>query len=233
MAKAKIAAAAIGLSVGELADLMVDNGLTALPKTDGVTKRYTMEELGRHLWSEMQSGQRSERATWFAGLSEPQQNAIICVLRHHGFSCEAISNDFKIGITTVARIWSAYAADLGSQVVGIRLDTIAGQLQIVSERAQQMAQEAGDAATYWRIQKEMVACLQSLGIVERAIHRVEVTHRLGDDQKAEIERMLELESKKLIRREEIRKLTVTVEKPEPLPAEVATRDYDDEEDTDE
>ena len=51
----------------------------------------------------------------------------------------------------------------------------------------------------------MVKILQSLGIVDQAIHRVEVTHKLEDNKQAEIQAMLELEQKKNRRRIEIEK----------------------------
>lgn len=225
VALAEKAASSVGLSVSQLADLLVDNGLAAIPSVDGVTEKYTLEDLGKRLWSTMQEHPKSRRADWFSRLSNVQKTAIVVVLRDRGFASEAIARDFAIPTADVVRTWNAYAADLGAQVVGLRLDTIAGQLQLVAERCQQMASEKSDHNAVWRIQKELVGILQSIGIVEKAIHRVEVTHKMDDVQKAEIEALIALEAKKNKRADEIKRLEVTNEHGDPLPAEVRT-DYD-------
>ena len=65
---------------------------------------------------------------------------------------------------------------------------------------------------YFGVQERVVKILQSLGIVEQAMHRVEVTHKMEDQTKAEIEAMVELERKKQRRQEEMdRSHRITVE----------------------
>lgn len=210
MEKIKKAAGSIGLSVEELANLIVESGVSALPPSDGVTGTYTLVDLGSRLWATMQSSLQSERAGWFEGLSPTQKTAVIVTLRDRGFSSQAIAGDFKISVFDVTRTWNKHADDLGAQVVGIRLNTIAGNLQIVAERAQHMAVEKGDASALWRIQKEFTAVLQSLGITDRAIHKVEVTHKFDDQKKTELEGILELERKQARRAEEVKLIEATV-----------------------
>jgi hypothetical protein len=179
----------------------------------------------------MQTVPKSDRATWFSELVPMQKTSVIVVLRDHGFRTEVIARDLGVDPSDVMRTWNAYASQLGSQVIGIRLDTIAGQLQLASERAQHMATEQGDHSAYWRIEKEKVEILQSIGVVERAIHRTEVTHKIDDEQKAEIEALVALRNKQGQRKLEIGELTTEAAKGDAIPTEVIG-DYDAEDDED-
>lgn len=205
MATAQRAAEAVGMSVEELCDLLVDNGITAIPPENkaGVTQRYTLEDLGKRLRSELAGVGKTKRAEWFAGLSEPQKVAIIVNLRTAGYAPITIVNDLQCSESYVRKTYSEYATELGAQVVGIRLDTMVGQMQLACERAMEMASEAGDHSALWRIQKELVATLQTIGIVERAAHRVEVSHHLNDESREEIKQLVLLEEKKKQRSTEV------------------------------
>ena len=210
MIRIKRAANAAGMTPEELGDLLVDSGITALPPSDGITRRYTMEDAGLRLWSEMQGVRPSRRAEWFASLTPVGQTAVIVTLRDRGFSTHAIACDFKLDPMQVNRTFNKHADDLGAQVVGLRLSTIAGQMQLVAEKAIEMESEKGNGRAMWSIEKDRVAVLQSLGIVDTAVHRSEVTHKLDDAQKAEIQSLVELEQKKLTRREEIKQIEAEV-----------------------
>lgn len=203
-AMVQAAAAAAGLTVEQLAELMVDGGFTALPPTDELTQRYTLEDLGKRLWSEAQTMLRTKRGEWFHGLLPVQQKALIVMLRDRGFSSFAIANDFQLDPMDVTRTWNKHADELGSQVVGLRLNTIAGQMQLVAERAMEIEMEKGNGRAVWSIEKDRIAILQSLGIVEQAVHKSEVTHKLDDAARAEIQALVDLEQKKLAQRESIR-----------------------------
>lgn len=220
------AAAAAGLSVEQLADLVFESGVVPTPSSDGATVRYTLLDLGKRLWSTVQATPRSERAAWFEQLVPTQRTALIVALREQGYRSEVIARDFGISTMDVARTWNAYASELGSQVVGIRLDTIAGQVQLAAERAQQMAMEAGDHRGYWAVEKDRVAVLQSIGIVDQAIRRVEVKHKIDDEQRAEIERIAELRKKQDRRKVEILELDRKDQGGDELPTEL--QDDDDE-----
>lgn len=224
-AVAKKAAAAVGLDVESLANLMVDGGVTALPPSDGITGRYTLEDLGMRLWSQVQEQPKTERIQWYQKLLEPQQVAVIVVLRDRGYATTIIAQEFGIAPLEVTRVWNRYGAEMGAQVLGLRLDTIAGQLQVVKERVQQVAWEKQDGRTVWKVEMDFLKALQSLGIVDSAIHKVEHTHKFDDQQRAEVDAFLELEEKKRKRGEEIKQIEATVVAGDPLPE---MEDYDDE-----
>lgn len=199
------AAVAAGLeSIEQLADLVADSGALALPPTDGVSEVYTLEDLGVQMRSQLASVAPTERPTWFAGLVEPQQVALVSVLRARGYSSQVISNDFGIDPVAVNKIFARYADDLGAQVVNVRLNTLVGQMQLAAERASEGAMKKEDWGTYWRIQKETIAVLQSLGIVKKAIQKVEIAHTFDDQKSAELAAILDIERKQHTRREEIK-----------------------------
>lgn len=215
------AAKAVGLDVETLANLIVDSGITALPPSDGITGKYSLKDLGTRLWGTMQEYPKHLRAKWFHDLAKTQKTAVIVTLRDKGFATQVIADSFKIPQMHVLKVWNEHADNLGAQVVGLRLNTIAGNLQLVAERAQQGSMEKNDWATVWRIQKELTRAFADLGIVERSIHRVEVTHKFDEQKQSELDALLDLERKKLRRGEEI-KLIPAVEV-DPVPN---LEDYD-------
>lgn len=229
LAKLERAAAAAGCSVQELADLVFEAGVKPTPTTDGITQVYTLEDLGKRLWGTMQSVPKAERAAWFAQLVPTQQTAVVVVLRDQGFRTEVIARELQLNPLDVVRTWNAYAGQLGAQVVGIRLDTIAGQLQLAAERAQEMAIAKDDPKTFWSIEKDKVAVLQTLGVVDRAVQRIEHTHKIDDEQKAELERLAELRNKQGKRRIEVAELESSEQKGDAVPAEIPD-DYEDDDD---
>lgn len=226
-AQLEAAASAAGLTVEQLADLVFESGVVPPKAKDGVVDRYTLKELGERLWGALQTTPRDERAAWFAALVPVQQSAMIAVLRDHGFRSETIARDLGIGVDQVMRQWNIYAGRLGEQVVGIRLDTIAGQLQLASEKAQEMAIQAGDHRSYWQVEREKIEVLQSIGIVDKAINKTEVVHKIDDEQKQEIERLYKLRDKQQRRKIEVTELKQLEDKGESLPVEVQNVDYDD------
>lgn len=223
------AAAAANLTVQQLADLVFEAGVTPPKAPDGVVERYTLHDLGMRLWGSLQGVAKTERAAWFSELAPTQKAALIVTLRDQGFRTEVISKDLGMPPDEVLRTWNTYAGMIGAQVVGIRLDTIAGQLQMASERAQEMAIQDGNASTYWMIEKQKIELLQGLGIVDKAIQKVEHTHRIDDQQKAEIEELYKLRDKQTKRRIEISTHRKIEDKGDELPADVKI-DYDDEDD---
>jgi len=200
------AAASVGMSVEELADVLVDGGITALPPSDGITRTYTLEDLGRRLWAEMNSRPKSRRVEWFHNLTPAQRTAVVVVMRVDGFATSTISREFRIPERDIVAAFNAHADDLGAQVVGLRLNTIAGQMQLVYERAVEMEMRKGNGRAVWAIEKERVGVLQSLGIVDQAVHKSEVTHKFDEQTKAEIEALAELRNKQRIRAEEVKQI---------------------------
>jgi hypothetical protein len=210
-AKAKVASAAeaIGLTTEALVNLVADSGLLAMEPDDFITKTYTLRDLGYKLFVELSTVPEDGRAKWFKELAPQQQKAIVVTLRDRGFSSHNIGRSFNMKTVEINRWWNEYADDMGAQVVGTRLATIAGNLQLVAQRTQEMASDKANFAAMWRIQKEFTQLLQSMGIVDRAIHKVEHTLKVGDQQ-AEIDAMVDLEMKKKVRHEEMKRIEVEV-----------------------
>jgi|ERR671922_1163007 hypothetical protein len=207
--KLQAAAEAAGLTIAQLADLVRDSGALALPPEapDGITFTLTLGDLGQRMWGELQKIAVPERTAWFEKLLHPQQIALVTVLAEKGFRPEVIGRELGINPMRVREIKDTYADRVGAQVTQLRLSTIAGHVQLAAERAMSGLQKQEKWKEFWTIQKDMVGVLQSLGIVEQAIHRVEITHKTedGNAMKAEIDAMIELEKKKLARIEEIQR----------------------------
>jgi hypothetical protein len=195
-----------------LVNLVVDSGLLNMPPSDGVTRKYTLRDLGYKLWVEMSSFATTKRAEFYKDLSPAQQTALVVTLRDRGFASQTIASTFGLKAADVNRTWNEYADDLGAQVVGVRLSTIVGNLQLVADRAQEGAVQAEDFGLLWKIQKELTQQLQSVGIVDRAVHRVdhEHTHKMDEDQMREIDKLVDLREKKRLRGEELKHADATI-----------------------
>ena len=202
-ARLEAAAAHAGFAgVEELVNLVVDGGFVAMPPDDGVTETYSLEDLGEQMHAQMPP---TARAEWFAELVDTQKVALVSMLRARGYSSMVIARDFAVAELEVNRIYAKYADDLGAQVINVRLNTLVGNLQLAAERAGEGSMEKKDWGTYWRIQKEMIALLQSLGIVKQAIRKVEVAHKFDDQKQSELDALLELERKQVARTEELQR----------------------------
>lgn len=224
MARLKTAAEAAGVeTVEQLVDLVVDSGVSARPPVDHLTERFTLEDLGSRLWTVAATEPRTRRREWYAGLAPAQQVALVTTLRHRGLSSHAIGNDLGIEDTKVEKIYAEHATKMGSQVLGIRLDTLVGQMFAAKQRAQEISVAKGDSSAYWRIEKDYVGLLQDLGVVSRAIHRVEVVNKAEEVKAAQMKRLVDIAEKRATRKVEL--LTVEVEKVDPLP-EAIEADYE-------
>lgn len=222
LVKLREAADAIGMDVGDLIRLAVDNAPAALGDqrslaVPGLVGGPTLRELGKALWSRMQGVGRNDRPAWFKDLSEPQQIAVIVMLREQGYRTEVIAGDFGIATDLVHMHWQEHADKVGSTVLSQRLSTIAGSVQIAAERSQQGLMESEDWKGFWQVERDKVKVLQDLGIVDRAVHKVEVSHTFDGQKQAEIDAMLELERLKLKRTEEIKQAEARVLDGDPVP----------------
>lgn len=191
-------------------NLVADGGLLALPDSEGFADTYTLDELGKRMWGTMVEHPRSRRAAWFHGLLPAQQRALILALRSGGLTSQAIANELEVDGAEVRRMWNEYADSIGQQVVGLRLSVIAGEIQHASELAEEGLRKQGDWKGYWSIVSGKVDKWQSLGIVDRAAQRIEVTHDIGDAAKEELDRMLIVQEKERKRLEELKQIDVTV-----------------------
>ena len=236
------AAKAAGVSLRDLVHLAVDAGAAlSVPKKDSATERYTLEDLGRRMWTLVLTEiGPSERPEWFKGLAKTQQVALIVFLRDQGFSTATIARELDLSVSTVQSTWNRFADELGTQVVNVRLNTIVGDLQLAAERAGEGAMRKEDWSTYWRIQKELIGLLQDLGVVDRAIHRSEVEHvhkvegevehrvKFEQQASAEVDRIVALRLKQQRREEEIKQVDAEVINPaliDEIPHELQPKDH--------
>lgn len=202
------AARAVGLSVPQLVDLISDSGLMATPPPDGATEVLSLQDLGDRLHALSSAEPRGARAEWFASLLPRQQQALLTVLRERGYATAVIAQEYGIDPMQVVEAHNKFADNLGKNVVQVRMTTLAGQMTLAMERAQQGAMESKDWSTFWRIQKEAIGLLQSMGIVDRAAQKITIDQNVSigvEEKNAEIRRLIELERRGEARRLEIQR----------------------------
>lgn len=206
-AKLQRAAESIGVAVNQLVDLVIDSGAAGVPSNapDGITVTLTLRELGQRMWGELQKVAAPERSEWFQALLEPQKVALVVVLLDRGYRPEVVARELGISSATVRDWQFDYASRIGAQVTQLRLATIAGTVQLAAERAMEGLLKKEQYTAYFSVAERYVKILQSLGIVDQAIHRVEVTHKQGDSTQTEIQKMIEIEKKQQQRLLEIQK----------------------------
>jgi hypothetical protein len=211
----KEAAEAVGMDPKALAKLAIDAyGAKLVPKGDDT---ITRKELGLTLWRELQAIDKANRGDWYQKLADEQQVSLIVALRHEGYRSDVIARDLKISQYTVTELYNRYADTVGAQVSFIRINTILGIMTSDLELAQEGLRKDGDWGAFWRARKEYIKLLQDLGIVERAVQRIEVTHNFEQAKQAEIDSILELERKKKVRLEEIKRAEFTVTSDDRVP----------------
>ncbi len=196
------AAAAVGLDTQQLADLVIDSGILATPP-DGLTEVLSLADLGTRMTSRMGLLPSTARPEWFGELSPVQRASVVVSLRTNGCSTQALAQEFEVPAIDIQQVYNDHIDKVGQNTTNVRLTMIVGQMTVIAERAQQGSMAKNDWGTYWRIQKDLLAALQSLGIVDKAIHRVEVMHSLTDRTKENIERLASLRMKQETRRKEI------------------------------
>ncbi len=204
--KIEAAAGAVGLSTEDLVSLVSDSGLLAAKPPDEITEVLTLKDLGARLHNLSCTKSRGERASWFRGLVPTQQQALLTVLRERGYATATIAQEYDLDPMAVVAAHNKFADQLGKNVINIRLSTLAGHMMLAAERAQQGAMEASDWSTFWRIQKEVVGLLQSMGIVERAAQKIEVDSHISvgvEEKQAELDKILRLAAQGERRRLEI------------------------------
>jgi hypothetical protein len=203
------AADAAGLSLQELVDLAASSGFGSdAAQAPGLADRLSVKQLGHGLFVQLHNNKLPEdRAKFVRGLTPTQQEALVVHLRTEGRSTQTISSDLGLPHKFINQAFQKHADDTGRNLVSIRLSTILGATQLAAEKAAELALAKDDPSTFWRIHKDLVAILQSVGIVDKAAQKVdhEVSVKLGEDEKkAILDRMLEMREKQRLRVEEIK-----------------------------
>ncbi len=202
------AAESVGLDPKALAQLAIDAYGKKL--ADKQAASVTRKELGLTLWRELQGVAKANRGEWYSKLADEQQISLIVALRHEGYRSDVIARDLAISQYSVTELYNRYADTVGSQVSLIRLNTLLGIMSSDLELAQEGMRNAGDWNGYWKARKEYIKLLQDLGVVERAVQRIEVNHSFEEAKQSEIHAILELERKQLARQEEIKQVEYEV-----------------------
>lgn len=205
-AKVERAASAVGLSSEQLVNLIADSGLMAAPPSDGITEVMSLQDLGKRLHTLAVGHPIAARQKWFGGLLPTQKKALLTVLRERGYATAVIAQEYGVDPLEVVEAHNQFADKLGKNVINIRMSTIAGNMQLAAERAQQGAMETGDWSTYWRIQKELTMLQQSLGIADRAAQKVEIDNRISigfEEKEEEIKKIVAMAERGTQRRLEI------------------------------
>lgn len=199
--KLQRAAESVGLSVEQLIDLAYHSGAVD-PELSLPSGKVTVDELGKRMWGELQKVSKPARTEWFGNLEEAQRTALIITLSDRGYRPEVISLELGVPSIKVREIANAYSDKIGFQVTQMRLSTIAGNLQLAAERAMEGLLGKEDYKGYFDVQKKMIELLQSMGIVDQAIQRIEVTQRTEQSQtqvQEDINAMIDIERKKQAR----------------------------------
>ena len=172
-----------------------------------LTTALTVEDVGYALY--MKLYQQSDKAKFFKKLMDDQKGMLIVYLTHVGFSPPAIAANLDVSEAYVHQCWSLYADKLGQQVMGIRLQTLVGDLKAKADQLYEVAMRDGKTQLAWKITTDFVGQLQELNIVERAVHRQEVTHKVELDE-ADLLELDELMSLRRKKQEAEHRLQVTV-----------------------
>lgn len=177
-----------------------------------LTVSMTVGDVGQALHLKMDRTPDSERAEFFRGLTHGQKGALVTHLTHVGFAPTSIALGFGIPEVEVRRYWEEYSDKLGQKTTGIRIQTLVGQLQAKAETLSEMALRDKDSRLAWQIQKDMVKLLQDLDVVNRAVHRTEITHRmeLSEADAQELDMMISLRKKKQVAEEKLKEIEATV-----------------------
>lgn len=211
----KAAAAHVGLDLEALLDLVVDGGYVDdafARNTPALTEQFTLEDLGGAMAAVLHNQPGSRRAEFYEGLSPTAQKALVTVLASRGYGIETIALDLQLEVGAVMRTVNEHADALGSQVVGLRMNTIAGHLQLAKDRAQAIEQTKGNGRALWAIEKEFLQSLQSLGVVDRAAHKFDHEHTVtfGAQKKAEIDAMVAMQLKMVQAQEEMKMIDAEI-----------------------
>ena len=197
-----------------LLDMAAESGIAALPPPDDLTEVLTFEDLGADLAGHLPAVENDvERAKFFARLTPTQQDALLARLAAgEGKHPAKLAVAFNVPFPRLRKAIRRATDKRGDLVIGARLNTVVGGLVEAAEQAMEALAAQGDWKAYFDIRMKLTSKLQDLGVVDRAVQKIAVTHEHGikDEQKVEIERLVELERKQQARREEIKQASAQV-----------------------
>lgn len=101
-------------------------------------------------------------------LSAEDRRPVVAYLRIEGYSKEEMSRLFEVSSRTIAFDLAAVSKSRVKIMKGLSLLEVAGRLYENARYLARKARREGSYATSWKIEKELVESLQSLGFIYRA-----------------------------------------------------------------
>lgn len=210
----KAAEAAGFIDVAEMVLALHEGGhLAELPDQRLLTvEERTLAEVGNSLAITIRATPQEQQAKLYGKLSQVQQGALICNLWREGFSPANIALNLGVSENHVRQLWHEYADQIGSKVSGIRLNTLVGEMTSRMEENYQGLLQDGKRKQAWDVYSEWIEKMQDLGLVERAVYKQEVTHKLHLDQEGqmELENILSIRAKRAAAQEQMKRITAGV-----------------------
>ncbi len=199
------------MTVDELAEAAV----ASLPPKDvrdsELTAAMTLGEVGHSLHLKIRDADQQEWPKLWRNLTKEQRGALVAHLSHIGFAPPSIALEFATQEHLVRDLWEQYADKLGQRVTGIRLQTLVGMLQSRADTLYEEARKQGKTNLAWKIMLDLGKALQDFGVVERAVYKQEVTHKLEltDADKHELEELVKVRNKRLASTERLKQIEAT------------------------
>lgn len=210
----KAAEAAGFLDVAEMVLALHEGGhLAELPDHKLLTvEERTLAEVGNSLAITLRATPKEQQDKLYSKLGPVQQGALVCHLWREGFSPANIALNLGVSENHVRQLWNEYADQIGSKVSGIRLNTLVGDMTSRMEENYQGLIRDGKRKQAMDIYNEWIEKMQNLGLVERAVYKQEVTHKLHLDQEGqmELENILAIRAKRAAAQEQMKRITVGV-----------------------
>lgn len=208
--KLEIAARHAGFKTTEqFCEAVSVSGLLAKGASGPAPEESTLADLGRHLAGRLE--QQADQAAWFGKLAETQKCAVVLEMLERGHSPERIAAALDCSIDKVRDTWAGYTDELGKRITGIRVSTVIGEMTARRDMLYDRAVENGQLSLAWKIQTDYAKMLGDFGIIEKAVIRQEITHKLDLDDVAqeELDKLIAVREKRIAAENEIKKISMT------------------------
>lgn len=101
-------------------------------------------------------------------LKEKDRRPVVAYLRLEGYSKEEMSRLFEVPVKTIKKDLNVLSEDRTKVIKGLNLLEVAGRLNQIAQHLARKARREGSFGTAWKIEKELIESLQSMGFVYRA-----------------------------------------------------------------
>ena len=101
-------------------------------------------------------------------LQAKDRRPVVAYLRLEGYSKEEMSRLFEVNVRTIGDDLEVLSKDRTKIIKGLNLLEVAGRLYQTAQHLSRKARREGSYAASWKIEKELIESLQSMGFVYRA-----------------------------------------------------------------